>query len=206
MRISEGSLRRLIREVLEEYNPTEEEIIVRTVDDYFSDSNRRDLAVNQGTRGKYEMSADFLARIRGPELIVEIEALRKIINLSGEKKLEKSDPLLQDFLDKSEDVRRLDALKNLSDDDMESVNLGLNFLFPDLFDYFDRYDLGEEERIRLVRIGNKIRSDKKSILNVLSNSILNNLSGAGYYWARKEITNIAILFLKALKENIKLYY
>ena len=202
MRISEGSLRRLIREVLEEYSPTEEEIIIRTVDDYFSDSNRRDLAVNQGTRGKYEMSADFLARIRGPELIVEIEALRKIINLSGEKKLEISDPLLQDFLDKSEDVRRLDALKNLSDDDMESVNLGLDFLFPDLFDYFDRYDLGEEELIRLVRIGNKIRSDKKSILNVLSNSILNNLAKAGYYRSKKEIIDITILFLKALKEHV----
>ena len=140
MHISEGNLRRLIREVLEEYNPTEEEIVARTVDDYFSDSNRRELAVNHDTRGKYEMSADFLARIRGPELIVEIEALRKIINLSGAKKLDISDPLLQDFLDKAGDVRRLDALKNLSDDDMESVNLGLDFLFPDLFDYFDRYD------------------------------------------------------------------
>tara|TARA_B100000212_G_scaffold339607_1_gene318406 strand:- start:6575 stop:7186 length:612 start_codon:yes stop_codon:yes gene_type:complete len=202
MYILESILRKLIREVLKEYNPTEEEIVVRTVDDYFSDSNRRDLAVNQETRGKNEMSADFLARIRGPELIDEIEAFRKIINLSVVKKLGISDPLLKDFLDKPEDVRRLSDLKNLSDDDMKSVNLGLDFLFPDLFDYFDRYDLGEEERIRLVRIGNKIISDKKSMLNVLSNSVLNNLAEAGYYRTKKEITNIAILFLKALEENI----
>tara|TARA_Y100000992_G_C21215363_1_gene467605 strand:- start:530 stop:1132 length:603 start_codon:yes stop_codon:yes gene_type:complete len=200
MRISEGSLRRLIREVLEEYNPSEEEIIVRSVDDYFSDSNRRDLAVNQDTRGKYEMSADFLARIRGPELIVEIEALRKIINLSGAKKLDILDPLLQNFLEKPEDIRRLDALKNLSDDDMKSVNLGLSFLFPDLIKY-EIYD-SEEERIKLVRIANKIRSEKKSMLNVLSNSILNNLAEAGYYRSKKEIIDIAILFLKALKEHV----
>ena len=187
-------------EVLEEYNPSEEEIIVRSVDDYFSDSNRRDLAVNQDTRGKYEMSADFLARIRGPELIVEIEALRKIINLSGAKKLDILDPLLQNFLEKPEDIRRLDALKNLSDDDMKSVNLGLSFLFPDLIKY-EIYD-SEEERIKLVRIANKIRSEKKSMLNVLSNSILNNLAEAGYYRSKKEIIDIAILFLKALKEHV----
>ena len=202
MIISESKLRKLIREVLEEYNPTEEEIITRTVDDYFSDSNRRDLVVSQDTRGKYERADDFLARIRGPELLDEIEGLRKIINLSGIKKLDISDPLLKSFLGKPEDVYRLDFLKNLSNDDMESVNLGLDFLFPDLFEYFDRYDLGQEERIRLVRIGNKIISDKKSILNVLSNNVLNNLAGAGYYRNKKEITNIAILFLKALKKHI----
>ena len=202
MIISESKLRKLIREVLEEYNPTEEEIIVRTVDDYFSDSNRRDLVVNQDTRGKYERADDFLARIRGPELLEEIEGLRKIINLSGIKKLDISDPLLKSFSGKTEDVYRLDFLKNLSDDDMESVNLGLDFLFPDLFEYFDRYDLAQEERIRLARIGNKIISDKKSILDVLSNSVLNNLAEAGYYRNKKEITNIAILFLKALKKHI----
>ena len=70
-----------------------------------------------------------------------------------------------------------------------------------LFEYSDRYDLGEEERIRLVRVANKIRSDKKSILNVLSNSVLNNLVYAGYYNESKEITNITILFLKALKQR-----
>ena len=200
MRITEEKLRKLIREVLEKYNPTEEEIIVRTVDDYFSDSNRRDLTINQDTRGKYEMSNDFLARIRGPELIDEIKALRKIINLSGIKKLGVSDTILQDFLEKPEDIRRLDSLKNLSNDDMESVNLGLEFLFPDLIEY-ENYD-SEEERIRLVRIANKIRSDKKSILNLLSNKILNDLAGAGYYRTKKEITNIAILFLKALKKHV----
>ena len=202
MRISENMLRMLIREVLEEYNPTEEEIVVRTIDDYFSDSNRRDLTVSQDTRGKYERADDFLARIRGPELLDEIEGLRKIINLSGIKKLDISDPLLKSFLGKSEDVYRLDFLKNLSNDDMESVNLGLDFLFPDLFEYFDRYDLDKEERIRLVRIGNKIISDKKSLLDVLSNSVLNNLAEVGYYRDKKEITNIAILFLKALKKHI----
>ncbi len=202
MHISEGILRRLIREVLEEYNPTKEEIIVRTVDDYFSDSNRKELAVSQDTRGKYEMADDFLARTIGPELKDEANAFRQIINLSNEKKLEISDHKLRDFLNEPADIRRLDALKNLSGDDMESVNLGLEFLFPDLFEYSDRYDLGEEERIRLVRIANKIRSDKKSLLNVLSNSVLNNLAGAGYYRTKKEITNIAILFLKALKEHI----
>ena len=201
MRISEGMLRKLIREVLEEYNPTEEEIVVRTVDDYFSDSNRRELAVNQDTRGKYEKADDFLHRSRGPALIDEVNAFRQIINLANEKKLDISDHRLRDFLDGSADVRRLDALKNLNDDDMESVNLGLEFLFPDLFEYSDRYDLGEEERIRLVRIANKIRSDKKSILNVLSNIVLNNLVYAGYYNESKEITNIAILFLKALKQR-----
>ena len=201
MRISEDMLRKLIREVLEEYNPTEEEIVVRTVDDYFSDSSQRDLTVSQNTRGKYEMSSDFLHRSRGPALIDEVNAFREIINLANEKKLDISDHRFRDFLNEPADVRRLDALKNLSDDDMESVNLGLEFLFPDLFEYSDRYDLGEEERIRLVRIANKIRSDKKSILNVLSNSVLNNLVYGGYYNESKEITNIAILFLKALKQR-----
>ena len=201
MRISEYMLRKLIREVLEEYNPTEEEIVVRTVDDYFSDSRRRDLTVSQDTRGKYEKAADFLHRRRGPALIEEVNAFRQIINLANEKKLNVSDHRLRDFLNGHADVRRLDALKNLNDDDMESVNLGLEFLFPDLFEYSDRYDLGEEERIRLVRIANKIRSDKKSMLNVLSNSVLNNLVYAGYYNESKEITNIAILFLKALKQR-----
>ena len=40
------------------------------------------------------------------------------------------------------------------------------------------------------------------MLNVLSNSVLNNLAEAGYYRTKKEITNIAILFLKALEENV----
>ena len=201
MSISESMLRKLIREVLEEYNPTEEEIVFRTVEDYFSDSNRRELAVNQDTRGKYEKAADFLHRSRGPALIDEVNAFRQIINLANENRLDISDHRLRDFLNGPEDVSRLDALKNLNDNDMESVNLGLEFLFPDLFEYSDRYDLGEEERIRLVRIANKIRSDKKSMLNVLSNSVLNNLVYAGYYNESKEITNIAILFLSALKQR-----
>ena len=202
MRISEGSLRRLIREVLEEYNPTEEEIIVRTVDDYFSDSNRRDIAVNQDKRGKYERAADFLDRIRGPELIDEVKALRKIINVVSTKNLDLTDERLEYFLENPADGRRLDALKNLNNDEMRKVNLGLDFLFPNLFEYSDRYDLGENERIRLVRIANKIRSDKKSMLNVLSNSVLNNLAIAGYYREAKEITNIVILFLKELSKHI----
>jgi len=193
-------LERYIFEVLEVYNPSEEEIVVRTVDDYFSDSNRRDLAVNQDTRGKYEMADDFLTRIRGPELVDEVKAFQKIINLALVKKLDLSDHRFRDFLNKPSDVRILDALINLSDDDMKSVNLGLDFLFPDLIKY-ENYD-SEEERIRLVRIANKIRSDKKSMLDVLSNSILNNLSNADYYNEAKEITNITILFLKALKKNI----
>lgn len=199
MSISESMLRKLIREVLEEYNPTEEEIVFRTVDDYFSDSNRRELTVSQDTRQKYEMAADFLHRIRGPALINEVNAFRQIINLANAKKLDISDNKLRDFLNKPADVSRLDALKNLSDDDMKSVNLGLEFLFPDLIKY-EIYD-SEEERIKLVRIANKIRSDKKSILNVLSNNVLNNLVYAGYYNESKEITNIAILFLKALKQR-----
>ena len=202
MRISEGSLRRLIREVLEEYNPTEEEIIVRTVDDYFSDSNRRDIAVNQDKRGKYERAADFLDRIRGPELIDEVKALRKIINVVSTKNLDLTDERLEYFLENPADGRRLDALKNLNNDEMRKVNLGLDFLFPNLFEYSDRYDLGENERIRLVRIANKIRSDKKSMLNVLSNSVLNNLAIAGYYREAKEITNIVIVFLKELSKHI----
>ena len=202
MLISEGSLRRLIREVLEEYNPSEEEIIVRAVDDYFSDSNRRDIAVNQDKRGKYERAADFLDRIRGPELIDEVKALRKIINVVSTKNLDLTDERLEYFLEDPADGRRLDALKNLNNDEMRKVNLGLDFLFPDLFEYSDRYDLGENERIRLVRIANKIRSDKKSMLNVLSNSVLNNLAIAGYYREAKEITNIVIVFLKELSNHI----
>ena len=202
MLISEGSLRRLIREVLEEYNPSEEEIIVRAVDDYFSDSNRRDIAVNQDKRGKYERAADFLDRIRGPELIDEVKALRKIINVVSTKNLDLTDERLEYFLEDPADGRRLDALKNLNNDEMRKINLGLDFLFPDLFEYSDRYDLGENERIRLVRIANKIRSDKKSMLNVLSNSVLNNLAIAGYYREAKEITNIVIVFLKELSNHI----
>ena len=195
-------MRKLIREVLEEYNPSEEEIIVRTIGDYFSDSNRRDLTAGQDTRGKYEMSADFLARIRGPELIDEVKSLRKIINIVSTKKLDLTDESLKYFLEDPADNRRLDALKNLSDDEMQKVNLGLDFLFPNLFEYSDRYDLGENERIRLVRIANKIRSDKKSMLNVLSNSVLNNLAESGYFNEAKEITNIAIVFLKELSKHV----
>ncbi len=200
MRISERRLRKLIREVLEEYNPSEEEIIVRTVDDYFSDSNRRELAVRQDTRGKYEMADDFLARIRGPELEDEVKAFRKIMHLSRDKKLDILDHRFSDFFNEPSDVRRLDYLKNLSDEDIKCVNSGLDFLFPDLIKY-EIYD-SEEERIKLVRIANQIRSDKKSILNVLSNIVLNNLAYEGYYRTKKEITNIAILFLKALKKHI----
>ena len=202
MRISEDDLRKLIREVLEEYNPTEEEIIIRTVDDYFSDSNRKELAIRQDTRGKYERAADFLDRTRGPELIDEVKALRKIINVVSTKKLDLTDDRLEYFLEDPADGRRLDALKNLNNDEMRKVNSGLDFLFPDLFEYSDRYDLGENERIRLVRIANKIRSDKKSMLNVLSNSVLNNLAIAGYYREAKEITNIVIVFLKELSNHI----
>ena len=200
MRITENKLRKIIRETLEEYQASEEEVISRSVDDYFSDSNRRELTVSQDTKGKYERAADFLHRHRGPALIEEVKALRQIINLSKEKKLDLSDYRFRDLLNKPTDVRKLDSLKNLSDSDMESVNLGLEFLFPDLFEYSDRYDLGEEERIRLVRIANKIRSDKKSMLNVLSNIVLNNLSYEGYYNQSKEITNIAILFLKKISQ------
>lgn len=202
MHISEVVLRRLIREVLEEYKPTKEEIIVRTVDDYFSDSNRKELAVRQDTRDKYERAADFLDRIRGPELIDEVKALRKIVNVVSTKNLDLTDERLEYFLEDPVDGRRLDALKNLNNDEMRKVNLGLDFLFPDLFEYSDRYDLGESERIRLVRIANKIRSDKKSMLNVLSNSVLNNLAVAGYYKEAKEITNIAIVFLKELSKHV----
>ena len=202
MHISEVVLRRLIREVLEEYNPTKEEIIVRTVDDYFSGSNRKELAVRQDTRDKYERAADFLDRIRGPELIDEVKALRKIVNVVSTKNLDLTDEQLEYFLEDPADGRRLDALKNLSNDDMRKVNLGLDFLFPDLFEYSDRYDLGENERIRLVRIANKIRSDKKSMLNVLSNSVLNNLAESGYFNEAKEITNIAIVFLKELSKHV----
>ena len=94
MHISEVVLRRLIREVLEEYKPTKEEIIVRTVDDYFSGSNRKELAVRQDTRDKYERAADFLDRIRGPELIDEVKALRKIVNVVSTKNLDLTDEQL----------------------------------------------------------------------------------------------------------------
>lgn len=72
MRITESSLRNLIREVLEEYNPTEQEIIDRTVDNYFSDSNRRDLVVNQDTRNRDESAYEFASRVAGSDLSNEI--------------------------------------------------------------------------------------------------------------------------------------
>tara|TARA_E500000305_G_C3952162_1_gene202724 strand:- start:85 stop:726 length:642 start_codon:yes stop_codon:yes gene_type:complete len=210
MIISESKLRRLIREVLEETDlpkvdpPTYKKIIERTVSDFFNPGLDITSTNDLDTRGKYELADDFLYRIRGADLVNEVEALHEMIKVISENKLNLSDPDMKYSVKNANDSRRLEALKNLNEDDMLSVEKSLKFLFSDLYlEYFDRYDLGEEGRVKKVREGNSILAERSRILNTLPKNILNNLANENLWGDSrymKEITNIAILFLKELKE------
>lgn len=216
MRITEEKLRKLIREILEESDlpqvdpPTYKKIIEETLHNFFNPGSGITTTTNQlDTRGKYELADDFLYRHRGSDLANELEALNKMIKVISENKLDLSDPAMDYSAKNADNKRRLEALKNLSEDDMRSVKKSLKFLFPaDLsfgLEYFDRYDLGKEGRVTKAREGNSILDERNRMLNTLSKNILNNLAYENLWvdiGCMKEITNIAILFLKALKEYI----
>ena len=214
MIIAESILRKLIREILEESGlpqvdpPTYENIIVRTVQDYFNPGSVITTTANDlDTRGKYELADDFLYRVRGSDLINEVTALNEIIKVILDNKLNLSDPDMKYSAKNADDSRRLEALKNLNENDMKLVKEGLKVLFPaDLsfgLEYFDRYDLGEKGRVTKAREGNSILDKSKRALNILPKNILNNLAAVnmwGDIGYMKEITNIAILFLKEMKK------
>ena len=204
MKVTESRLRRLIREVLVEsltYLATEKEMIGGVIDDYFGDVNSKSLSnVERQVSGNRDESAyEFISRVRGTDLSNEIKALREVFNSISIEVLFSSK--IEDFKGDAKVINRLCVLKDLSEDDVATVVKGLEFLFPDLFEYSDRYDLGENERIRLVRIANKIRSDKKRILDELSNKILNRLSDAGKYEDTRNMTKYAVLTLQKLSER-----
>ena len=214
MIISENRLRKLIREVLEESSlpnidhPTYEKIIEKTVEDFFKPASGISTTTNDvDTRGKYELAADFLYRVRGHDLVNEVESLNKMIKVILENELDLSDPAINYSAKNADDNRRLEALKNLNEKDMKLVKEGLKLLFPfDLsfgLEYFNRYDLGEEGRVTKAREGNSILDKSKHVLNILPKNILNNLASVnmwGDIGCMKEITNIAILFLKEMKK------
>ena len=216
MNISESRLRKLIREILEESvlpqvdPPTYEKIIEKTVEDFFEPGSGIANSTNDvDTRDKYELAYDFLYRVRGTDLINEVKSLNEMIKLISENKLNLSDPDMKYSAKNADDNRRLEALKNLNENDIKLVKEGLKVLFPaDLsfgLEYFDRYDLGEEGRVTKARKGNSILDKAARARDILPKNILNNLAAVNMWGdtgCMKEITNIAILFLKALSKHI----
>ena len=205
MRITENRLRLLIREVLVEsltYDTSEKEMIDGVIDDYFNvkkeDGNGVAVVDRQVTRNRYESAYELTSRWMGPDLSNEIKALGKIFNsISIEVLFRKK---LQDFEAETSVMKRLRFLKDLSEDEVKSVVKGLEFLFPDYVKLgYERYS-SDEERVRKVKLKNKVIEDKKRILGELSNKILNRLSDAGKYEDTRNMTKYAVLTLQKLSE------